>query len=249
MYSVMQSNVPEPYNSQGRSPTHLNMPGGGGGSHQRFLYGNIHKNHPSKSFSTSAAFSSPASIPMSEDPMSVIGELPCPQGVQGDDCVNFQLWQENCRRYHLPNCDEQLQGIQTGRKTLSQVFAEQEAIIREVFATVKSSDFEQKSNKFSNADVQGAQDMAWSYESDVNQPCPQGIQGEDCEQFKVWLGNCSKYGINNCAEQLQAVYEDRKTLPEIFREQEEIIRNRSTPYQTIRKYSTSSSSGGEKEWN
>ena len=41
-------------------------------------------------------------------------EAACPQGVQGDsdqqeNCGHFLTWLENCRRYGLANCDEQLQ--------------------------------------------------------------------------------------------------------------------------------------------
>ena len=50
--SVMQSNVPEPFNPHGRNPTHLNMPGGGVKLQEKYLSGNLQKVHPSRQFST-----------------------------------------------------------------------------------------------------------------------------------------------------------------------------------------------------
>lgn len=58
--------------------------------------------------------------------------IPCPQGVQGDDCVRFKLWLENCQRFNLHDCVEQLQGFQSGRVTLAQIFAQQDAMIKDV---------------------------------------------------------------------------------------------------------------------
>lgn len=57
---------------------------------------------------------------------------PCPQGIQGDDCVRFKLWLANCHRFGIQDCGEQLQGVQSGRVTLDQIFAQQEETIRQV---------------------------------------------------------------------------------------------------------------------
>ena len=33
----------------------------------------------------------------------------------------------------------------------------------------------------------------------MRDPCPQGIQGEDCAQFKLWLSNCLHHGdVDKC---------------------------------------------------
>ncbi|KAM7287301.1 uncharacterized protein ISCGN_030992 [Ixodes scapularis] len=39
LYAHMQSNVPEPFEAEGRSPTSLNMPGGGGNTAHKYLSG------------------------------------------------------------------------------------------------------------------------------------------------------------------------------------------------------------------
>lgn len=63
---------------------------------------------------------------------------PCPQGIQGNDCVYFQQWMESCLRYGLTNCEEQLENLKTGRKTLQQVLDEQQKIIEEAALSMKS---------------------------------------------------------------------------------------------------------------
>ena len=59
-------------------------------------------------------------------------DVPCPQGVQGQDCAQFKLWLENCHRFGLHDCRQQLQGFQSGRLSLAQLFAEQESTIKQV---------------------------------------------------------------------------------------------------------------------
>ncbi|CAN7938787.1 unnamed protein product [Ixodes hexagonus] len=39
LYAHMQSNVPEPFEAEGRSPTSLNMPGGGSNTAHKYLSG------------------------------------------------------------------------------------------------------------------------------------------------------------------------------------------------------------------
>ncbi|XP_014787632.1 uncharacterized protein LOC106881681 [Octopus bimaculoides] len=63
---------------------------------------------------------------------------PCPQGIQGNDCVYFQQWMESCLRYGLTNCEEQLENLKSGRKTLQQVLDEQQKIIEEAALNMKS---------------------------------------------------------------------------------------------------------------
>ena len=59
-----------------------------------------------------------------------------------------------------------------------------------------------------------------------NNPCPQGVQGNECGRFKVWLNNCQSYGlVQDCNEQLHDLQTGRKTLFQIFNEQEEMIRS------------------------
>ena len=60
--SVMQSNVPEPFQPQGRNPSHMNMPGGGKGRTNRYLYSNVHGTHPNKQYSTLARHSADTDI-------------------------------------------------------------------------------------------------------------------------------------------------------------------------------------------
>jgi len=138
LHSVMQSNVPEPYC---RNPTHMNMPGSGIMQRQRFEGSRRvdirsvefnNNNMRKRDYHTSSRVYQPQGAQytyVAEEDF----EPPAAQGVQGDDCVTFKLWLENCHRYNL-NCDEDLQGIQSGRKTLSQVFAEQDELIRMIAA-------------------------------------------------------------------------------------------------------------------
>lgn len=48
LYSVMQSNVPEPFSTRGKSPTHLNMPGGSCSQGYKYLSGKMQNTHQSK---------------------------------------------------------------------------------------------------------------------------------------------------------------------------------------------------------
>lgn len=143
---------------------------------------------------------------------------PCPQGVQGDDCVRFQMWQENCRRHGLPNCEEQLQGIQSGRRTLADILAEQEQIIREI-----AESYREKIRDANDIYIQGVQGQFSTDFPNVTAPCPQGVQGDDCVRFKMWLENCHKYGFRECEDQLQGVQRGRKSLAQVFTEQNELI--------------------------
>ncbi|KAH9499800.1 hypothetical protein Btru_077854 [Bulinus truncatus] len=151
----------------------------------------------------------------------------CPQGIQGDDCTTFKIWMENCQRYGLENCQDQLQGVQSGRKTLSEVFAEQNKLIEEIAEQYRMSHAQDSSHVNSSlpdrGSIQGCQDMVTAFPS-IDTPCPQGVQGSDCARFKMWLENCHRFGFGNCTEQYKSYKEGRKTLAQIFDEQDKIIR-------------------------
>lgn len=224
--SCMQTNVPEPFSPSGRSPVHLNMPQGRSSSEQKYVANKLENMHPSRQFSTSARVY--AVGPAQVEPLQGEYETePCPQGIQGDDCVQFKLWLESCRRYGLANCEDQLQGIQTGRKTLAQVLQEQEELIRQIAADYRQATGASESS----SDQLG--------ELGLNDPCPQGIQGEDCEQFRLWFKNCQRFGFGNCTEQLQGIQGGRKTLSQVLKEQDDLIRSITKKY-----YSTTSGQVG-----
>ncbi|CAL1287825.1 unnamed protein product [Larinioides sclopetarius] len=48
LYSVMQSNVPEPYNTREKAPTNLNMPGGSSTRDYKYLSGKMQTTHHSR---------------------------------------------------------------------------------------------------------------------------------------------------------------------------------------------------------
>ena len=73
-------------------------------------------------------------------------------------------------RYGLSNCEDQLQGIQTGEKTASQVLADQEHLITELLEKYEITHKDRVSS------MQGLQDQASAF-PDINSPCPQGVQG------------------------------------------------------------------------
>ena len=163
----------------------------------------------------------------------------CPQGIQGDECVQFKLWLENCQRYHLPNCDEQAEAIETGRKTLAEVFQEQQDIIREVADAFKKRQTEQ------GAHDQGIQDSPYICDFEVSDPCPQGLQGSDCDNFKLWMYNCQQFGFGDCKERLNDIRAGKLNLSDIFEEQDELIRQVVRDHQQRRHYSTDSRSNQE----
>ena len=161
---------------------------------------------------------------------------PCPQGIQGDECVQFKLWLENCQRYHLPNCDEQVNAIETGRKTLADVFKEQQEIIREV------ADAYRKQQEAQGAHDQGLQDSPYYCDFDVGEPCPQGLQGSDCINYKLWMYNCHQFGFGDCHERLNDVRSGRVSLSDIFEEQDELIKRVVMEHNQKRSFSTDSRS-------
>ena len=165
----------------------------------------------------------------------------CPQGIQGDECVQFKLWLENCQRYHLPNCDEQVNAIESGRKTLAEVFQEQQDIIREVAEAYRKQQQAQGSHD------QGLQDSPYYCDFDVTEPCPQGLQGSDCTNFKLWMYNCHQFGFPDCQERLDDVRSGRINLSDIFEEQDELIKRVVLEHNQKRSYSTDSGSRPSQE--
>lgn len=147
--SCMQSNVPEPYSAAqtGRS-TYLNMPGGMASQTSKYFSSkrqSIQYQHK-KPFSTSSMIfyvqghqtgnvytrvNNPQNIHKDVEAHAKQDQLFI-QGIQGtDNDSRFKIWKENCIEYNLPNCDEQLQDVKSGRKTLSQIFEEQDHLIKE----------------------------------------------------------------------------------------------------------------------
>lgn len=245
LHGCMQSTVPQPLNTSNCSSgysSYLNMPGGGGRLLDKYLSGSNQACHPSRNFTTSshqqASQQGAQDIKFDEDEYLVD---PTPQGIQGDNCVQFKLWMENCQRYNLPNCDEQLESIKSGRKTLAQVFREQQEIIRLVAENYRKSQQESKMQMDSETNAQGQQDyFAYSYEHSLSDPCPQGLQGENCANYKVWEHNCRAFGFGDCNEKLEDVKRGRRTLHDVFDEQDQVIRKIVADFQQKRSYSTSS---------
>lgn len=176
LYSVMQSNVPNPCDS---TPSNLNMPFGGIGLGNKFTYSEVYNSHPlnnsksgKRSFSTlsnrylmsnKANEKTPYSYGVSgEDMQGVQGsykwvwpqnhtleslsklENPCPQGIQGSECDKFTLWLSNCTKYNFVNCESQLADLKEGRKTLGEIFEEQEREIRKVASDFKNGELDAK---------------------------------------------------------------------------------------------------------
>lgn len=135
LHSVMQSNVPEPYLKS--NPTHLNMPGSGSNQRHKVASG-----HQTSLFDSQRCTLHTSAVALIAKPTPTIsineGIPPAAQGIQGDECVMYRLFMENCHRYNM-DCDEMLEGIQTGRRTLAQVFAEQEEAITKFAETHKVS--------------------------------------------------------------------------------------------------------------
>nr|XP_015930715.1 uncharacterized protein LOC107457148 [Parasteatoda tepidariorum] len=48
LYSVMQSNVPDPFSTSSKAPTHLNMPGSSSSQGYKYLSGKLQNTHHSK---------------------------------------------------------------------------------------------------------------------------------------------------------------------------------------------------------
>jgi len=154
-----------------------------------------------------------------------LNETCSPQGIQGDqNCEINQLWHTNLTESTLGNHNDQLQGIQGSKKSLSQVLSEQDVLIRDIIIKIEAVSEQQTVPA-----VQGIQGDFSAFPQ-LNHPCPQGVQGEDCIQYKLWLENCYKYGIEDCIDQYEKFTAGRKTLQQIFAEQEKDIRDFARNY-------------------
>ncbi|WAR11505.1 F210B-like protein [Mya arenaria] len=241
LHGHMQSNVPFPQHASevsGGYGSYHNMPGGSDRLLDKFVSGSLQNCHQSRQFSMSSKLSvtqQGAQEAFLEDQMLTD---PSPQGIQGDNCVSFKLWMENCQRYNLPNCDEQLKSLKEGRKTLAEVFQEQQEIIRLVAEDYKRKQSQERMAAETNA--QGPQDYyGYSFEFSHNDPCPQGLQGDDCATYKVWANNCKAFGFGDCSQKAVDIQTGRRTLQEVFDEQDELIKKIVSNFQQRRQFSTS----------
>lgn len=243
MRGHMQSNVPSPQKScdvsRGYGSYH-NMPGSGERLLDKYLNGSRMALNGRRKFSTSAM--SYISQQGAQERAAFEEEFltdPTPQGVQGDNCVSFKLWMENCHRYNLPNCDEQLDSLKEGRKTLAQVFQEQQEIIRLVAEDYKTKNALRR--KAHESSAQGQQDyFGYSFEFSASDPCPQGLQGDDCATYKVWAHNCKAFGFDDCSKKAFDVQTGKRSLQSVFDEQDGLIKKIVADYKQRRSYSTSS---------
>ncbi|CAH1779188.1 unnamed protein product [Owenia fusiformis] len=246
LYGVMQSNVPEPYQppetsnqaeTHGHGESHLQMPSGGVvmgdkfmSSHRMDTHATTHITNPKRKFSSSVAHRSAITT---HDTLEM--QVDSPQGIQGEDDVRFKIWMENCSRFGFANCFDHLQGVQSGSKTLHEIFAEQDELIREAAERYRASTSTQDQkldNPLTKAMLSG------------EHPYPQGIQGDpdECINLKLWMENCIRYGFTNCDDMLQGVQTGRKTLSQVFEEQEQEIRKVAEHYRNISSGSGSSGS-------
>jgi hypothetical protein len=238
----MQDTVPHPYFHRAVPGygSHFSMPDSGYRALDKFTSVSMQSFHPSRHFSTSPSHqgSAQGSTLIEVDEDSLMTD-PSPQGIQGDNCINFKLWMENCQRYNLPNCDEQLESIRAGRKTLSQVFLEQQEIIRRVAEDYRK---QQTASKQSASSAQGLQDSSYYFEFNTDDPCPQGLQGDSCADYKVWAYNCKLFGFGDCSDKANDIAHGRRTLQDVFVEQDMYILKIVNDYKVRnRKYSTDSS--------
>ncbi|XP_048752364.2 uncharacterized protein LOC125663954 [Ostrea edulis] len=205
-----------------------------------------------RNFTVSMVHQNQAALSSTSDSESA-NEL-APQGIQGDDCVNFKLWMESCQRYGLPGCEDQANHIVSGRKTLSEIFHEQDQMIRDIarnYSLIKNHDKPDVDKQTPLQGVQGDFEYCGPFDSSasciqgvqgldilhslVNIASPQGIQGDECIQFKLWLENCHRFGISGeCEQQLHNIKNGRKTLAQIFEEQDRLIREIVQDYRSNR---------------
>ncbi|XP_067935776.1 uncharacterized protein [Watersipora subatra] len=134
--ACMQSQVPEPY---GKSPTHMNMPGGVARREDKYIQGRLSDMTGKREFSTAA-------VPRSYNQLDEHGNItyraaeleqlvadPCPQGIQGEDCEQFKLWLSNCLHHgNMQECEMLANEYIAGRKTLAQLFLEYDLEIQRV---------------------------------------------------------------------------------------------------------------------
>ena len=149
-----------------------------------------------------------------------------PSFIQPKDADLYRGWIAKNQKYGF-DVASQYEGLMNGTKNIKDVIAEQnEAILS------SSKAFESRINEdqYYYEGVQGdITPDAWlknhtvSSLKNVDLQTLQGVQGLNCEHFKVWLENCSKHSFLHCDNQLDDVREGRKTLKQIFEEQELLI--------------------------
>lgn len=191
------------------SPNHRNMPNHGGVLQDKvYVSGQRQDQHPSKKYST----------------YSDSG----PQGAQDLRGTT----QDN------KSSDSQTQGVQGSPKQQlsSQFSGHSDSLGQQGAQDMRGTS--QQTRMSADGQLQGIQGSAVAQLANKENPCPQGVQGHDCDRFKVWLNNCVKHGFINCDEQLQGIQSGRKTLSQIFDEQDALIRKAASGQ---RHYSTSSS--------
>ncbi|XP_052225356.1 uncharacterized protein LOC127840931 isoform X2 [Dreissena polymorpha] len=245
LHGHMQSNVPYPHVPSDVSSGYgsfQNMPGGTARLLDKYVSAGAQACHPSRQFSTSSknSVSQQGSQEKPFEATEILQDV-SPQGIQGDNCVSFKLWMENCQRYHLPNCDEQLASLKSGRKSLAQVFKEQQDIIRLVAEDYKRKQ-ESQFKMAAETNAQGQQDyFGYAFSFSAHDPCPQGFQGDDCATYKAWAHNCKAFGFGDCAQKDKDIQSGRRTLQEVFDEQEELIKKIVANYTTSQAFSDATS--------
>ena len=142
---------------------------------------------------------------------------PCPASLIGTpDSNRFRMWLDNCQRYNFC-AEEHINQVYAGRMSLYEMMDEQDALINEIAEHYirRLADGPELLVRFKLPDLYR-----------LDNPCPQALQGEDRENFMIWLENCAKYGSTADGEaQLLDVQTGRKTLREVFEEQKWKINN------------------------
>ena len=177
-----------------------------------------------------------------------IDKIVCPQGIQGSDCATFEIWLDNCRKFRLPNCEEHVNALNDGKKTISDVFAEQDGLICRIAADYKSGGQSAENVQPPQPDKssqQGVQTMWARVEPPLlpkllaaDNPCPEGSQAIDCERLRAYLSASRQYSFSDCEQQLLDVQSGRKTVGDILQERDELL-------QEICNYSDARTSGRE----
>ena len=126
--------------------------------------------------------------------------------------------------------------MQTGTKTLQELILEQEQEILKLSSKYESHvSGDDLSCQGVQGDVVDAKEWLKKHTMETlkaeDWKTIQGVQGLNCEHFKMWLENCSKHSFLQCENQLQDFKENRKTLQEIFEEQERVIKQVALDYQ------------------
>jgi len=161
----------------------------------------------------------------------------CPQGIQGEenieDCGYYKTWLGNCARYGIFNDNDHSQGIQTSNNSSQKLSEDRDKIIDDILRKYQHGNIKMESN------IQGVQrDDTYAFPH-IDSPCPQGIQGDECAQFKLWLQTCYQYGFQDCMDQYEQFVSGRKNIKQIFAEQDRAIEEAAQFWrQQRRNYST-----------